>query len=360
MSGDIKHHRLVMCFWATFSGWLVYVGCALLYGGTAKLCNAESRIFSHPSAALQYSLGLHEQAFKEKGQVYLWRGMIVLGYAIEIMMNVRLGFTHLNSKSFRRRITWATVHTSLTREEAIVALCRTFWAVWVLAVGMAVFDLWYTDTRAKESATPWGTIAGITIGANICGMCGLWMWTNWIMYRAVQQLIKQQEVQAKGSYTAMQDLLDEMERESDAWAFNHLVRLITTPVIATSFYGAFNAMHVAPTKHGFDRLLFAFLGYAAVWFSAIVPGYVNDNLFGQMHAKLEFIMSACAYNEQESPEDLRQHHFVLLPLMQLVQVAKGRKGMHFAYVHMSCSKAMLVGTLVTYMVQLATRLNGRA
>jgi C4-dicarboxylate transporter len=91
-----------------------------------------------------------------------------------------------------------------------------------------------------------------------------------------------------------------------------------------------------------------------------VPGYVNDDLFGIMDEKLGSDMAACAYNEQESPEDFRQYHFALLPLTQLVQVAKGRKGMRFAYVHMSRSKAMLVGTLVTYMVQLATRLDGRA
>jgi hypothetical protein len=200
----------------------------------------------------------------------------------------------------------------------------------------------------------WAFVWAIAVGFNVCGLCIMWIWVNWTITKATHKLVGDLQLATKSntvdSCVSLDALLLTMGEESDRWALNHFVRLIGTTLNATSMVGVFVAKRAA----NFDSLCFASMAYIAVWLSAVVPGYVTDHLFAGVAAKAEAIMPITASSEEgETPEQFYARHLIQVPLTQFVQLSKGRKGMSFAYVPMTVSRAMVVGTLVSYAVQFA-------
>jgi hypothetical protein len=123
--------------------------------------------------------------------------------------------------------------------------------------------------------------------------------------------------------------------------FNHLARLLLITLNASCMFGAVEASSSSREISG-QALWYAFLSYAMVWLSAMVPGYVNDRLFQRLDNTLD------GWLEDDSALVLDP---VFLELVCLVQLSKGRKGMAFGHVSMSVARAALVGTLISYLVK---------
>jgi hypothetical protein len=186
-------------------------------------------------------------------------------------------------------------------------------------------------------------------------LCALWLWTNWIFWRAGRGLVARgitaSSVAQRRAGAAVFGLLDEMRSASRVWTVNHGVRAVTTVAMAEMRLQLFSEQpHFRDYHFAFAAVLFL-----AVLSTAAAPGYVTTDFYLEVQTKLAAVADhtdddgdgggSCEELGSPPPKDTPT------ALMQRIAAAGSGAGMHFAGIPMTVEKAVTVATVVFYVTE---------
>jgi hypothetical protein len=273
-----------------------------------------------------------------------------VSFLVELLVNLTFCHWYAPHQQLVTLLEW-TDHF-LTRPELtaslVTVLGRAAWTAW--GILLASFGLLVYMQLADGVDTAWFDIPCL-FGAAIAWtlafyLCFFWIWTNWVIHTTTQYWVEHEvDAQCVGTDKKLWELLTKMKEVSNMWALNHAVRLI-----ATTAYGTTNLLsymrdrdtefHTKEGKTGREvwDLISAMLSYMMVWVTAAAPGFVTDRLFSSLQRRL-YKMGQDPHLEAASVSLMHRAHYL-----------EGREGMHFAHVPMSLSRAITVGTALTYII----------
>jgi hypothetical protein len=188
-------------------------------------------------------------------------------------------------------------------------------------------------------------------------LCALWLWTNWLFWRAGRSVVACDitvgSVAQRQAGSAVFGLLDAMRSASQVWAVNHAVRAVTTVVIAESYM----QLSRQPWRVAALDYTTAAVFFLIVLSTAAAPGYVTTHFYETAQCKLAAIAHTDG-GDGDGDSDDEERGELQLPndiaptsLIQRVAAAGGGTGMHFAGVPMTVEKAIAVGTALLYLTR---------
>jgi len=167
-----------------------------------------------------------------------------------------------------------------------------------------------------------------------------------------QQQQKQDTTTIKGTQFPQQLIeqsiltyLEEMQKISQLWHVNHLIRTISGLVLVSYMSVQFYQSLSIPGDF-VDPLLFGFIAilyYAFIWITALSTGYVNDSFFEYLLEKLTKLYAY--YPEVDDCLDKR-----INSVMERVKTLREISGVRFAGVSMSFEKAVSVGSIIASVI----------
>jgi hypothetical protein len=153
---------------------------------------------------------------------------------------------------------------------------------------------------------------------------------------------------------ALLDLFRKMQEASEMWRVNHLVRSITSLVLATSFLVGTTTTTTTTTfgTGTFGAVINGFVGsflLASVWITMAAPGFVSTRFINAVLCKL---MNLDLESEEKTTA-----------LIQRISSTRNSIGITFAGVPMSVAKATTLTSAMGYLIyytftQEATRTGG--
>jgi hypothetical protein len=234
--------------------------------------------------------------------------------------------------------------------DAMRVLGRGAWAAaaasvafvgWAVVVGMG-----YGTGESKLALIVANAIANTITLSAVTYLCALWLWTNWLFWRAGRSIVARDitvlSVAQRRAGGAVFRLLDAMRLVSQVWSVNHAVRTVTMVVWAVTLELSAREF---PDWAGVNWAWFALI-IAVVLVTAAVPGYVTTDFYEGVLNKLAEIAHADVDADAQRGELQEPRDMAPTALMQRVAAARAGKGMHFAGVPMTVEKAVTVATVV--------------
>jgi hypothetical protein len=271
--------------------------------------------------------------------------------AAEFTANLYFGYRFCRRDRITQLVHSVAASRGVTERYAMRALGRCVWTAVATAVAALVGWVLWMPERVGANA-PATTVAGYVIGVAtsylaMLYLCALWLWTNWLFWRAgrsvVERGITANSVVQRRASVAVFGLLDEMRSVSQVWTVNHAVRAVTTVNIAESELQLGNEY---PGGRAYAFTVAAVL-LLVVLATAAAPGYVTTSFYKEVQCKLAAVAHADA---DDSDGELGFQHPKDTPtaLMQRIAAAGCGTGMQFAGIPMTVEKTITVATIIFY------------
>jgi hypothetical protein len=310
---------------------------------------------------------------------------------LETIVNAFLCYKLCKHNRVQRLIKWANSQQNGDIPSPVLSLRKVAWGGWAGCLFFAVIIV-SVVTGAGEDWVQIGVQGAATFAFGLLFyLCLLWFWMNWVLHTAAQHWVQHQldadsvlGVGGRDAGKELWEILAQMKEVSSIWANNHAMRLITTTGIATGCLllaeyevhgecGGGDGRECSYKPVTVYQLVLAAVLYIVVWLMAAVPGYITDILFSNLHRKLYMIRLYPDANQVDaqipaasvsllSPQQQQLHPLTPLEakataLMQQAHHLQGREGMRFAFVPMSLTRAITVGTVLGYTIAFATRIS---
>jgi hypothetical protein len=301
-----------------------------------------------------------------------------IAQAVEVAVNAYFGYGFCRDARITQLVREVAAPHGVAERDAMRALGRWAWAaVAVAAMGVGLWA-WGVISGGYTTFEWHASVIGNTyIYLGMIYLCALWLWTNWLFWRAGRSVIScsvtASSVAQWQASSAVFGLLDAMRSASQVWAVNHAVRAVTTVACAEAMvhFLSLPPETMAEWHHHVRGLRLAYTSAVALFFlvvlaTAAAPGHVTTDFYKAVLGKLADLHSGGKLADSGGGGSgdgddccgVSGGRCVVPPpkdtptaLMQRIAAARAGKGMHFAGVPMTVEKAISVGWVVYYLTK---------